>query len=105
MSLDDLCEACRRAPVRAVAIDDDPEQPYREQDRPLSHVALSALQACHRYDTAQLKKRRPVLEGAAPVEEMSAVLDAYLQRDPVPNVRRRVHLLQELLRTGPIDAW
>jgi hypothetical protein len=64
--------------------------------RPLSHVALAALQTYQRPDATRLTKwYKPVLENPASVEEMNAVLEAYLERDSVPNVRNRVRSIQK----------
>jgi hypothetical protein len=67
---------------------------WLDRGRPLSLVALAALEACFRHDTPFLKHSAPTLEDPAPVEEMVAALDAYLVRDSVPNTRNRVQALR-----------
>ena len=63
---------------------------WLEMGRPLSHVALAAIQACQYHDTMITKKVAPVLEEPATVEEMVTTLNNYYTRDPVANVRKRV---------------
>ena len=58
--------------------------------RPLSLVALDALKACGHYNTLILKRFKPKLLEPAPVHEMNAVLDGYLDRDSAPRVRSAV---------------
>jgi hypothetical protein len=58
--------------------------------RPLSLVALDALIACWHYNTPILKRFVPELLEPAPVDEMNAVLDEYLDRDSAPRVRKAV---------------
>ena len=58
--------------------------------RPLSLVALDALIACWHYNTPILIRFAPKLLEPAPVDEMNATLDDYLDRDPVPRVRKAV---------------
>ena len=58
--------------------------------RPLSLVALDALIACWHYNTPILIRCAPKLLEPAPVDEMNATLDDYLDRDPVPRVRKAV---------------
>jgi hypothetical protein len=64
---------------------------WLEAGRPLSHVALAALQGCFYHYSLLSKRLQPVLEEPAPVEKMVAVLNAHAAaRDNVPNVRGRV---------------
>lgn len=58
--------------------------------RPLSLVALDALIACWHYDTPILKQFAPKLLEAAPVNEMNAVLNQYLESDTAPRVRKAI---------------
>jgi hypothetical protein len=67
------------------------------QGRPFSHIALFAIQACYHYDTVPLPKHRPVLEEAAPVEEMRQRLEAYYAVDHVPRVRNLVQNIGGLM--------
>jgi len=68
--------------------------------RPLSLRALYAIISCYHYDTIPLKEVQPKLEEQALLPEMVAVLDDYLQEDPVPNVRRRVEVIKGFWKEG-----
>lgn len=61
---------------------------------PLSLRALQAVISCYDYDTFPLKEALPELEGQVSAQEMTAVLNNYLLRDPTPNVRRRVEAIK-----------
>lgn len=63
---------------------------WLEQGRPLSHIALFAIYACYRYDTAPLKTQQPILEEAASVDEMLQRLTNYYETDSVPRVQNLV---------------
>jgi hypothetical protein len=58
--------------------------------RPLSLVALDALIACWHYNTVILRRFAPKLLEPAPVDEMTAALNAYLDRDSAPRVRKAI---------------
>ncbi|MEO7718218.1 MAG: hypothetical protein ABIY70_18600 [Capsulimonas sp.] len=62
--------------------------------RPLSLRALEALIACLHYDTELLKRERPHLLLPEAATDMSTVLEDYLARDPVPNVRHKVEFIK-----------
>jgi hypothetical protein len=68
---------------------------WLEQGPPLSRVALAAICECHEYKTPLTRRYKPVLESTAPADEMRAVLDAYLLRDPIPAVQDRVQRVKE----------
>jgi len=65
-------------------------QAWLDSGRPLAHVALAALQSFPDRNAPPSPWRHPLLEEPAPVEEMVAALNAYAERDNVPNVRKRV---------------
>jgi hypothetical protein len=56
--------------------------------RPLSLVALDALNACWHYNTVLLKRCRPKLAGGWAESEFVSVLEEYVSRDPVPRVQK-----------------
>jgi hypothetical protein len=58
--------------------------------RPLSLVALDALIACWHYDTGILKQLAPKLLEPAPIDEMNAALNEYLDRDSAPRARKAI---------------
>ena len=61
--------------------------------RPLSLVALDALIACWHYNSTVLERFAPKLIEAAPVNEMNAVLNQYLESDSAPRVRKTIALI------------
>lgn len=58
--------------------------------RPLSLVALDALNACWHYNTIILRRFAPKLLKPIPVDDMTAALIAYHLNDPVPRVRNTI---------------
>jgi hypothetical protein len=59
--------------------------------RPLSLVALDAINACHSYHFSERREGlTPTLGAPAPKEEMAAALRAYGERDPALRVERAV---------------
>lgn len=65
--------------------------------RPLSLVALDALIACCHYNTEILKRLAPKLLEPAPIDEMTAALYEYLDRDSAPRVRKAIEVI--------VDYW
>lgn len=61
---------------------------WLEKSRPLSLVALDALNACWHYNTLLLRRLRPRLGGVWSEEELKSVVEAYMSRDRVPRVQR-----------------
>jgi len=58
--------------------------------RPLSLVALDALNACWHYDTVLLERFQPKLAGAWTEIEVRRRIEEYARQDPVPRVQRAV---------------
>jgi hypothetical protein len=66
---------------------------WLEQGRPLSLVAVDGLYACEVHHTPMLRELSPRLADPAPLAEMTATLEAYLQRDSAPRVENTVRAL------------
>lgn len=58
--------------------------------RPLSLVAIDALRSFVRPMTPFLREHSPVLRDRPSFETFSAVLEGYMERDPVPRVQQRI---------------
>jgi hypothetical protein len=66
---------------------------WLDRGRPLSLVALDALNACWHYDSPYLQQVRPKLLSPAPVSIMTESLERYAVLDPVPRVQRAVEAI------------
>ena len=63
---------------------------WLDQGRPLSLVALDALNACWLYNTPQLRERRPKLHDPPTPALLQFRLNQYAEQDNVPRVTRAV---------------
>lgn len=65
--------------------------------RPFSHLALTAMVACHHYNTPQLQYYRPTIKDRPSVSTIVEKLDDYYSKDPVPKVRRLIRSIRTAL--------
>jgi hypothetical protein len=70
---------------------------WLRRGRPLSLVALDALNSCWNFDTVQLRNARPRLLSPATRDEMTQALRDYASRDPKPRAERAARLAIEHL--------
>lgn len=63
---------------------------WLDEGRPLSLVALDALNACWNYNTPQLRERRPKLKNAPAAQALQTRLEQYAAQDDAPRVQRAV---------------